>query len=161
MAPRWCSEPQFLQIEVGDTVNFVPTEPGHNAEVIKGMFPEGGTEFKGKINEAFSVTSTLPCLWVQVRAPLWDGYVGLIVVGDDPTNLPPLPKQRARLRPRPSLPTSLPWLASRKAALAPGLTGIAPNWRRGASFSRQFVYVPPPGVVPCSDLPRVLPSWQP
>lgn len=81
-------EPEFLQIEVGDTVNFVPTEPGHNAEVIKGMFPEGGTEFKGKINEAFSVTFDVAGAYGYKCAPHYGmGMVGLIVVGDDPANL--------------------------------------------------------------------------
>lgn len=81
-------EPQFLQIEVGDTVNFVPTQPGHNAEVIKGMFPEGGTEFKGKINEAFSVTFDVAGAYGYKCAPHYAmGMVGLIVVGDDPANL--------------------------------------------------------------------------
>jgi pseudoazurin len=81
-------EPEFLQIEVGDTVNFVPTQPGHNAEVIKGMFPEGGTEFKGKINEAISVTFDVAGAYGYKCAPHYAmGMVGLIVVGDDPANL--------------------------------------------------------------------------
>ena len=81
-------EPAFLQIEVGDTVTFVPTNPGHNAEVIKGMFPEGGVEFKGKINEEFSVTFDVAGAYGYKCAPHFAmGMVGLIVVGDDPANL--------------------------------------------------------------------------
>jgi pseudoazurin len=81
-------EPEFLQIEVGDTVKFVPTQPGHNAEVIKGMFPEGAVEFKGKINEEFSVTFDVPGAYGYKCAPHYAmGMVGLIVVGDAPANL--------------------------------------------------------------------------
>ena len=32
-------EPALLKIEPGDTVKFVATDKGHNAESIKGMFP--------------------------------------------------------------------------------------------------------------------------
>ncbi|KKB76778.1 hypothetical protein VW35_18315 [Devosia soli] len=81
-------EPAFLQIEVGDTVKFVPTDKGHNAEVIKGMFPEGGSEFKGKINEEFSVTFDVAGAYGYKCLPHFAmGMVGLIVVGDDPANL--------------------------------------------------------------------------
>ena len=81
-------EPAFLQIEAGDTVNFIPTDKGHNAEVIKGLFPEGGTEFKGKINEAISVTFDVAGAYGYKCAPHFAmGMVGLIVVGEDPANL--------------------------------------------------------------------------
>ena len=43
-------EPAGLKIAPGDTVTFTPTDKGHNAEVIKGMLPEGAAEFKGKMN---------------------------------------------------------------------------------------------------------------
>jgi len=81
-------EPAFLQIEVGDTVTFVPTDKGHNAEVIKGLLPEGGTEFKGKINEEISVTFDVAGAYGYKCLPHFGmGMVGLIVVGDDPANL--------------------------------------------------------------------------
>lgn len=81
-------EPAFLQIAVGDTVKFIPTDKGHNAEVIKGMFPDGGTEFKGKINEEFSVTFDVAGAYGYKCAPHFAmAMVGLIVVGDNPTNL--------------------------------------------------------------------------
>ena len=34
-------EPSFVKIAPGDTVRFVSTDKGHNAETIKGMLPEG------------------------------------------------------------------------------------------------------------------------
>ena len=81
-------EPAFLQIAVGDTVNFIPTDKGHNAEVIKGLFPEGGTEFKGKINQELSVTFDVEGAYGYKCLPHFGmGMVGLIVVGDEPANL--------------------------------------------------------------------------
>ena len=81
-------EPAFLQISAGDTVKFVPTDKGHNAETIKGMFPEGGNEFKGKINEEFSVTFDVEGAYAYKCLPHFGmGMVGMIVVGEAPANL--------------------------------------------------------------------------
>lgn len=81
-------EPAFLQIAVGDTVTFVPTDKGHNAETIKGMLPEGAPEFKGKINEEFSVTFDVEGAYGYKCLPHFSmGMVGMIVVGEAPANL--------------------------------------------------------------------------
>jgi pseudoazurin len=47
-------EPATLQIAVGDTVKFIPTDGGHNAASL--FTPEGGTTWKGEINQEVSVT---------------------------------------------------------------------------------------------------------
>jgi len=81
-------EPAFLQIAPGDTVKFVPTDKGHNAETIKGMFPEGATAFKGKINEEFSVTFAIAGAYVYKCLPHFAmGMIGMVVVGEAPANL--------------------------------------------------------------------------
>ena len=41
-------EPALVKIEPGDTVKFVATDKGHNAETIKGMLPAGAAPFVGK-----------------------------------------------------------------------------------------------------------------
>ena len=33
-------EPAFLHVQPGDTVVFVPTDPGHNVASLEGMIPE-------------------------------------------------------------------------------------------------------------------------
>ena len=48
-------EPAFVKIASGDTVKFLPTDKGHNAESIKGMLPEGAAPFLGKNNEDLAV----------------------------------------------------------------------------------------------------------
>lgn len=78
-------EPAGLKIAPGDTVTFVPTDKGHNAEVIKGMIPEGAAEFKGKINEQIKVTFDVPGLYGIKCAPhVGMGMVAAILVGDAP-----------------------------------------------------------------------------
>ncbi|MFN7090315.1 MAG: pseudoazurin [Allorhizobium sp.] len=78
-------EPAGLKIAPGDTVTFIPTDKGHNAEAIKGMVPEGATEFKGKINEEIKVTFDVPGLYGIKCAPhIGMGMVAAILVGDAP-----------------------------------------------------------------------------
>ncbi|HEV7276656.1 MAG TPA: pseudoazurin [Devosiaceae bacterium] len=81
-------EPAFLQIEPGDTVTFVPTDPGHNSESIADAIPEGAEPWKGAINEEITVTFEEPGLYAYKCLPHFAmGMVGLIQVGDDTSNL--------------------------------------------------------------------------
>ena len=74
-------EPAGLKIAPGDTVTFIPTDKGHNAEAIKGMVPEGAAEFKGKMNEEIKVTFDVPGLYGIKCAPhLGMGMVAAILV---------------------------------------------------------------------------------
>ena len=53
-------DPPFLKVQTGDTVKFVPTDKGHDAETIPGMLPDGATPFKGKLSQEVSVTFDKP-----------------------------------------------------------------------------------------------------
>jgi pseudoazurin len=44
-------EPALVKVAPGDTVKFVSTDKGHNAETIKGMLPDGAATFIGKAGE--------------------------------------------------------------------------------------------------------------
>lgn len=78
-------EPAGLKIAAGDTVTFIPTDKGHNAESIKGMVPDGATEFKGKMNEQIKVTFDVAGLYGVKCAPhVGMGMVAAILVGDAP-----------------------------------------------------------------------------
>jgi len=80
-------EPAALRIAVGDTVKFVPTDKGHNAESVKGMIPEGAAPFAGKINEEIDVTLREPGFYGIKCKPHWGmGMVMVIAVGDDPAD---------------------------------------------------------------------------
>ena len=80
-------EPALSQIAVGDTVTFVPTDKGHNAETIKGLIPDGANAFKGKINEQITVTVEQEGIYGVKCLPHYGmGMVALIAVGQ-PVNL--------------------------------------------------------------------------
>jgi pseudoazurin len=81
-------EPNFLAIQPGDTVTFVPTDRSHNVETIKDMLPEGVEPFKSKVNEEFTVTFDVPGLYgIKCTPHFAMGMVGAIAVGDDLPNL--------------------------------------------------------------------------
>jgi pseudoazurin len=81
-------DPAYVKIQPGDTIRFVPADKGHNAELIKGMAPEGAAPFKTVVGKEEAVTFDKPGLYGVKCAPHYImGMVGLIQVGDKPENL--------------------------------------------------------------------------
>ncbi len=77
-------EPAFVQIAAGDTVKFLPTDKGHNAESIDEMTPEGAEAFKGKINQEIDVTFDVEGLYgIKCLPHFAMGMVMTIAVGED------------------------------------------------------------------------------
>ena len=75
-------EPAYLAIKPGDTVKFLATDKGHNAESVSTMIPAGGAAFKGKINQEIVVRFTASGLYGYKCLPHTGmGMVGLIQVG--------------------------------------------------------------------------------
>ena len=75
-------EPAFVQAAVGDTVTFISTDKGHNAEGIDGMLPEGVEEFKSKMGEEYVLTLTAEGLYGVKCTPHYQmGMVALIQAG--------------------------------------------------------------------------------
>ena len=97
-------EPPLTKVAVGDTVNFVAKDKGHNAQTIAGMLPDGATPVNGQISQDVKVTFTVPGVYGIKCVPHFSmGMVALVVVGDGaPANLdaakaaqvPPLAKKR-------------------------------------------------------------------
>lgn len=80
-------EPALIEIAPGDTVTFLATDKGHNAESIKEMMPAGAEPFKGAMGKEVSVTFTEEGVYGIKCAPhLGMGMVAAVVVGE-PTNL--------------------------------------------------------------------------
>jgi pseudoazurin len=76
-------EPAFVKIAPGDTVKFVSTDKGHNAESIKGMHPEGAAPFVGKNNEDIAVKFEQEGVYGIKCLPHYGmGMVAMIVVGN-------------------------------------------------------------------------------
>jgi len=75
-------EPALIKVAPGDSVKFVSTDKGHNAETIKGMLPDGGTTFVGKMGEDVSVKFDQAGIYGIKCAPHYGmGMVAMIVVG--------------------------------------------------------------------------------
>jgi len=80
-------EPALIRANVGDTIIFVPTDPGHNAESIKGMLPEGAEAFKGNIGQEVSYQIQEEGVYGVKCLPHYGiGMVSLIIAGE-PANL--------------------------------------------------------------------------
>ena len=79
-------EPAFVKAEVGDTITFLATDRGHNAETVEGMIPEGAAEFDSGMGKDLSVTLDQEGVYGIKCAPHYlMGMVALIQVGA-PTN---------------------------------------------------------------------------
>ena len=75
-------EPAYLRVQPGDTVKFLATDKGHNAEAIANMLPAGAAPFKGKINQEIEVKFDKAGLYGYKCLPhLGMGMVGLVQVG--------------------------------------------------------------------------------
>lgn len=80
---RMVFEPAFIQAAPGDTIKFLASSKGHNAEINKGMLPEGAEKFKGKINEEIEVTLDVEGVYGVICKPHFAmGMVMTIAVGD-------------------------------------------------------------------------------
>jgi pseudoazurin len=79
-------EPALIKVAPGDTVKFVSTDKGHNAESIKGMLPEGAQSFVGKTGDDVAVRFDQAGIYGIKCTPHYGmGMVALVVVGT-PTN---------------------------------------------------------------------------
>ena len=88
-------EPAILRVDVGDSVTFLATDNGHNSASKRGMIPEGAEGWYGGIDEELTVTLTVPGIYGYLCLPHYEvGMVGLIVVGDDLSNLASVKKIR-------------------------------------------------------------------
>lgn len=75
-------EPALIKVAPGDTVKFVSTDKGHNAETVKGMLPDGGNTFVGKMGEDVAVKFDQAGIYGVKCAPHYGmGMVAMVVVG--------------------------------------------------------------------------------
>ncbi|MBS0240106.1 MAG: pseudoazurin [Proteobacteria bacterium] len=84
---RMAFEPGFLKVEPGDTVKFVPTDKGHNAESVDKVWPEGVPQVKGDFSKEVVFSAAKDGLYVFKCLPHFGmGMVALVQVGK-PVNL--------------------------------------------------------------------------
>ena len=84
---------EIVEITVGSTVKWVPTDKGHNVEII--AFPND-MKFKSKNGKEASVTFETPGIYYYWCTPHKGmGMIGLVVVGGDTSNKEQISKAKA------------------------------------------------------------------
>lgn len=121
---RMVFDPPVLRLQPGESVRFVATHRGHNAQSLDGMTPWGAEPFRGRINEEIELTLTVEGTYGYVCQPhATMGMIGLILVGDFMTNLDAVRAAGNRLRGRASTDRFAEYLAEAETiAAAEGLT---------------------------------------
>jgi pseudoazurin len=79
-------EPDYLKVEVGDTIKFEPVDPGHNAETIPEIWPEGAETFKGEISQPVSYTVEKEGVYGIKCLPHFPMGMMMLVVAGEPAN---------------------------------------------------------------------------
>ena len=84
---------KIVNIEVGDTVFWKSTTPGHNVEFIKGGTPEGVEKFRSKISKDAQYKFDIPGIYAYWCTPHKGmGMIGFVIVGNDKSNLEAIKK---------------------------------------------------------------------
>ena len=84
---------KIVNIEVGDTVFWKSTKPGHNVEFIKGGVPEGVGKFRSALSKDTEYKFEIPGIYAYWCTPHKGmGMIGFVVVGNDKSNLEAIKK---------------------------------------------------------------------
>ena len=79
---------KIVNIEIGDTIFWKATTPGHNVEFIKGGAPEGVKKFRSSISKDAQYKFEIPGIYAYWCTPHKGmGMIGFVVVGNNKSNL--------------------------------------------------------------------------
>jgi pseudoazurin len=79
---------KIVNIEIGDTVFWKSTTPGHNVEFIKGGTPKGVKKFRSSISKDAQYKFEIPGIYAYWCTPHKGmGMIGFVVVGNNKSNL--------------------------------------------------------------------------
>ena len=79
---------KIVKVDVGDTVFWKSTKPGHNVEFIKGGVPEGVGKFRSALSKDTEYKFEIPGIYAYWCTPHKGmGMIGFVVVGGDKSNL--------------------------------------------------------------------------
>ena len=85
---------EVVKIEVGDTVTWLPTTKGHNVEMISSP---SKMKFKSKNGKEAKITFDTPGIYYYWYTPHKGmGMIGLVVVGNDLSNMDEVASAKAR-----------------------------------------------------------------
>ena len=84
---------KIVQVDIGDTVFWKSTKPGHNVEFIKGGVPEGVEKFRSALSKDTEYKFKIPGIYAYWCTPHKGmGMIGFVVVGNDKSNLEAIKK---------------------------------------------------------------------
>ena len=84
---------KVAKIDIGDTIIWKSVDKGHNVQFVE--MPEGVEKFKSKINKDVEFKFEIPGIYLYVCTPHKSmGMIGLVVVGDDLSNLDKIKKAK-------------------------------------------------------------------
>ena len=84
---------ELVKIEVGDTVTWVPRSKGHNVEMISSP---NKMKFKSKNGKEAKITFDTPGIYYYLCTPHKGmGMIGLVIVGNDMSNIDDVKKAKA------------------------------------------------------------------
>ncbi len=79
---------KIVKIDIGDTVFWKSTKPGHNVEFIKGGVPEGVGKFRSALSKDTEYKFEIPGIYAYWCTPHKGmGMIGFVVVNNDKSNL--------------------------------------------------------------------------
>jgi pseudoazurin len=79
---------KIVKVDIGDTVFWKATKPGHNVEFIKGGVPEGVEKFRSALSKDTEYKFEIPGIYAYWCTPHKGmGMIGFVIVGNDKSNL--------------------------------------------------------------------------
>ena len=79
---------KIVKVDIGDTIFWKSTKPGHNVEFIKGGVPEGVGKFRSALSKDTEYKFEIPGIYAYWCTPHKGmGMIGYVVVGNDKSNL--------------------------------------------------------------------------
>ena len=86
---------KVAKINIGDTIIWKSIDKGHNVEFVE--MPEGVEKFKSKISKDAEYKFEIPGIYLYICTPHKAmGMIGLVVVGDDLSNLDNIKKAKMK-----------------------------------------------------------------
>ncbi len=84
---------KIVKVDLGDSIFWKSTDPGHNVEFIKGGVPEGVGKFKSKLSKDTEYKFTIPGIYAYWCTPHKSmGMIGFVIVGNDLSNMDSITK---------------------------------------------------------------------
>ena len=84
---------KVAKVDIGDTIIWKSVDKGHNVQFVE--MPDGVEKFKSKINKDVEYKFEIPGIYLYVCTPHKSmGMIGLVVVGNDLSNLNKIKKAK-------------------------------------------------------------------